>query len=260
MHKFIIILILNILFNAISAYCHIIKVQIDNNILPYSNNEMIYQNIGATSILHNNLQTNTSKGNYKSNLRSIVDLRLQNINDPNTILHNKKHKISDIVVQPSKRKAYILGPRNPGKTTWAWCNILKGAEIGRLITNKDKIVICKFYFYIRETNCDSILYKLKFFNIKNQMPDSIINNEEILFKSKEKKGWESICLFNYNIIINHDFIVTLEIVNSWGNVKEKSIHLSKLRNRGISYKRQSSHIPWLKFAGEMSYKLEVSKL
>lgn len=91
------------------------------------------------------------------------------------------------------------------------------------------------------------------------MPDSIINIEEIYFMSEKQKGWECINLIDKNISIIDDFIITLETINGWNKGGDKTIYLSKIQNRGISYKRQSSMATWLKFTGEMSYKLEVSR-
>ena len=60
------------------------------------------------------------------------------------------------------------------------------------------------------------------------------------------------------IVIDKDFIITLETINGWNSGGEKSVYISKIQDKGISYKRLSSWAPWLKFTGEMSYKLEVS--
>ena len=174
-------------------------------------------------------------------------------------LKKKVYQIDEVMVETEKRKIFFIGSKKPGNTTWAWYNLLNGAEIGSLISNSDKIYLRDFYFHIGETNCDSILYRLKIYTISNEMPDSIVNNEEIFFMSEKQKGWECISLTDKRILISDDFIIALETINGWNKGGDKTIYLSKIQNKGLSYKRQSSMATWLKFTGEMSYKLEVSK-
>lgn len=270
------IIFLIYLLGQISTYCQIITGQItDENLnpLPFVNIGVIDLNKGTVSTTDGKFQLSISDvGNsellrfssvgYESADYRIGDLKLDldKENVLNIILKKKVYQIGEVVIESDKRKIFFIGSKNAGKTTWAWYNLLNGAEIGRLITNSDKIYLRNFYFHIGETNCDSILYRLKIYSINNQLPDSTINKEEIFFTSKKQKGWESINLVDKNISIENNFIITLETINGWNSGGDKSIYLSKIQNKGLSYKRQSSWAPWLKFTGEMSYKLEVSKL
>jgi hypothetical protein len=243
----------------------------NNNPLPFVNIGIVDKNKGTVSTDRGEFQINItnhdkneilrfSSVGYKTHDIQINDLRTSAIQKQHIILSSKSYEIDEVSVEASQIKTFFIGSKKPGKTSWAWYNLMNGAEIGRLVKNGDKIALHDFHFHIKETNCDSILYRVKFYNIDNELPDTITNSKEIFFISFKNYGWENIDLRKYRIIINNDFIVTLETIRGWGKVDKKEIFLSKIQNSGVSYKRQSSWAPWLKFTGEMSYKLNVSKI
>jgi hypothetical protein len=268
------IIILIYLLGQVSAYSQTLKGQITDekeNPIPYVNIGIINNNKGTVSTSNGNFQLSISEIDDSEVLRfssvgyesvdyKIGDIKLKKSDILNIVLKIKVYQINEVMVVSKKSKPYFIGSNNAGNTTWAWYNIMNGAEIGRYIENDKNIYLRFFYFHIGETNCDSILYRLKIYHVKNQLPDSIINKKEIFFTSKRKKGWENINLINNGISVNSDFIITLETITGWSNGSDKSVYLSKIQNKGISYKRQSSWASWLKFTGEMSYKLEVSKI
>ena len=268
-------IILIFLINQLIAYGQIISGLVtdeQNNPLPFVNIGVVDNNKGTVSSINGEFQLNI-KGVADSEILRIssvgyefADLKIGELKqklDKEDILKislkKKVYLIDEVTIKTNKRKIFFIGSKKPGNTTWAWFNLLNGAEIGRLISNNYRIYLRKFYFHIGETNCDSVLYRLKIYTVSNQMPDRIVNNEEIFFLSEKQKGWECINLLDNKILIDSDFIITLETINGWNKGGDKTIFLSKIQNKGVSYKRQSSMSTWLKFTGEMSYKLEVSK-
>ncbi len=272
MQKGTIILLIYILGH-VTSNCQTITGTVTDgyqNPLPFVNIGVINKNKGTVSKIDGSFQINISdiedsellrfsSVGYESVDYNIGDLKVDTERIRNIYLKKITYQIDEVLVESGKRKIYSIGSRNAGNTTWAWYNLMNGAEIGRLISNCDKIYLRKFYFHISETNCDSILYRLKIYNINNQSPDSIINKDEIFLTSKKKEGWECINVIDQGILVDNDFIITIETINGWNRGGDKSVYLSKIQNKGVSYKRQSSMAPWLKFSGEMSYKLEVSK-
>jgi hypothetical protein len=243
----------------------------NNNPLPFVNIGIVDKNKGTVSTDKGEFQINITNLDKSEILRfSSVGYETYDIkvNDLMTLTSQKQHitltskmyKIDEVLIEAKPIRTYFIGSKKSGKTSWAWYNLMNGAEIGRFVKNRDEIIIHDFYFHIRETNCDSILYRVKFYSIDGELPDTITNSKELFFTSTKTNGWENINLRNYRIKIKDDFIVTLETIQGWGKDDKKEIFLSKIQNSGVSYKRLSSWAPWLKFTGEMSYKLNVSKI
>lgn len=243
-----------------------------DNPLPFVSIGVVGNNKGTISSINGEFQLNItgiedskilriSSVGYESTDFRINDLKQKYDREDlwKISLMKKVYQIDEVILEGKKRNVFFIGSKKKGNTTWAWYNLLNGAEIGRLISNNSKIYLRNFYFHISETNCDSILYRLKIYSVRDHMPDSIVNKEEIFYVSEKQKGWECINLTDNNISLSSDLIITLETINGWNKGGDKIIYLSKIQNKGLSYKRQSSMAPWLKFTGEMSYKLEVSK-
>ncbi len=267
------IILLFYLFGQVSAICQTISGEItdeNNNQLPYVNIGVLNQNKGTISNISGKFLFNISdidnseiirfsSVGYESVDFQVSDLKIESEKNFNIVLKKVMYQIDELSVKSNERKIFCIGSKNAGSTTWAWYNLMNGAEIGRLFHNKEMIYLRHFYFHIGETNCDSILYRLKIYQTTDQLPDSIINKEEIFYTSKTKKGWECISLIDHSVLFDSDFIITLETINGWNSGGDKSVYLSKTQHKGLSYKRRSSMASWLRFEGEMSYKLEVSK-
>jgi hypothetical protein len=243
----------------------------NNNPLPFVNIGIVDKNKGTVSTDKGEFQINITNLDKNAILRfssvgfetynvQVNDLRKKIGQKLHITLTSKTYNLDEVLIKANQVNTFFIGSKKSGKTSWAWYNLMNGAEIGRLVKNRDEIALHDFLFHISETNCDSILYRVKIYSIDNELPDTIINSKEIFFMSSINHGWENIDLREYGIIIKNDFIVTLETIQGWGKEDKKEIFLSKIQNSGISYKRLSSWAPWLKFTGEMSYKLNVSKI
>ena len=269
------LIILIFILGQLSAYCQMINGHVtdeNNNPLPFVNIGVVEKNKGTVSTVSGKFHLDISEIEETEILRfssvgyENVDYEIRVLRQLekneflNIILDKKLYSIDEVVILSKQNKPFFIGSKKKGNTTWAWYNIMNGAEIGRLITNNKEVFLRNFYFHIGKTNCDSILYRLKIYNVLNQQPDSIVNKEEIFFTSKTKKGWECINLIDYGIKVDSDIIITLETIKGWNETDDKSVYLSKIQKKGLSYKRLFSWDSWMKFTGEMSYKLEVSEL
>ena len=115
----------------------------------------------------------------------------------------------------------------------------------------------KVYFHVNKNYCDSIYYRLRIYDGTGGFPSKTINNDDIRFISKIKKGWESVDVSDYDIKINTDFIITLETLESWTSGEYRTTHLSVSRKQGNSYSRTPSMAQWTEFGNEMSFKIEI---
>lgn len=266
------LLFLILIFGQITAECQIISGQVVDE----SQNPLPYVNIGV--IGYNRGTISTMDGKYKVDISGIdgsellqfssvgfknVDFKIGDLinNDKNIlniVMKKKVYTLPEVVILPDNDKTYFIGSRRRGRFAWTYSDAINGAEIGTLFNNKDTIYLRNFYFHIRNTYCDSIHYRINIYNVKNEMPDTIINPKDIFFTSKKKRGWERINISEYGIIVNDDFIITLETIIGWCKEDYKKIHLS-VRREGLSYYKKSSMAPWNILGNNMSFRVEFSK-
>ena len=265
------ILITILLLLQISVNGQIISGNItDENkkVLPYTNIGVIGLNKGTIS---------SDKGLYSINISNIdkektlrfsyvgfknVDFRIGDlISDKASILNitmkEETFQLDEIVIKPNNEKPVFIGAKKRGRKSWIWSEAIKGAEIGTLFKIDKPTLLKKVYFHVNKNYCDSIYYRLRIYDGTGEFPSKTINNEDIRFISKIKKGWESVDVSDYDIKINTDFIITLETLESWTSGEYRTTHLSVIRKQGNSYSRTSSMAQWTEFGNEMSFKIEI---
>ena len=265
------ILITILLLLQISVNGQIISGKItDENkkVLPYTNIGVIGLDKGTIS---------SDKGLYSINISNIdkektlrfsyvgfknVDFRIGDlISDKVSVLNitmkEETFQLDEIVIKQNNEKPVFIGAKKRGRMSWIWSEAIKGAEIGTLFKIDKPTLLKKVYFHVNKNYCDSIYYRLRIYDGTGGFPSKTINNDDIRFISKIKKGWESVDVSDYDIKINTDFIITLETLESWTSGEYRTTHLSVSRKQGNSYSRTSSMAQWTEFGNEMSFKIEI---
>ncbi|WBL44058.1 carboxypeptidase-like regulatory domain-containing protein [Algoriphagus halophytocola] len=187
---------------------------------------------------------------------NIGKLKSQNSTSLNITLKEKPIELKEIEVKATKGTPLILGVKKPGNFSWIWSDANKGDEIGMLFRVKNPFYLDKFSFHIKRNSCDSIYYRVKIYDEENELPIKIINQEDIRFLSTLKKGWETVDMSAYNILIESDFIISLETLDSCCSDGYTPSRLSIGSDFGLTYSRPSSMAPWLEIGNEMSFRIE----
>ncbi len=193
----------------------------------------------------------------------VGELRKKHTAPLNITLKKSIFKLQEIVIKSNNNnnnKPISIGAKRRGMMSWIWSEAISGAEIGTLIKNDKLILLDKLHFHIRRNYCDSILYRVKIYDGKDEFPQEIINTEDIRFISKKKKGWDSVDLSDYNVSIDSDFIIALETLESWSSGEFKTTHLSLSNVKKSSFSRASSMAKWTVFLNEMSFKVEIKSI
>ncbi|WP_081740446.1 carboxypeptidase-like regulatory domain-containing protein [Aquimarina pacifica] len=132
-----------------------------------------------------------------------------------------------------------------------------GGEISTLIkVKKERTKLHNLKFNIVENTADSILVRVNIYNKKGKKPKENIVKGNIYHTIFRKKGEEIIDLSPYNIRIDSDFVVSLELVRVYGDDIQFAVSVGK---GGRSFIKRISQDAWKehKDAG-IAFKLETS--
>jgi hypothetical protein len=154
---------------------------------------------------------------YKPFFIKTADLR-KNI-DNKIILEEKTYEISEIVIAPKEYKQQTLGVTTKFKKISAgFKDNLLGYECGILMKVKKKAVVKKININISYCSYDTIFYRLNIYKVQGKMDFENILREPIYIKLPKEsvKDLIQINLQSKNIVIEGDFLVTLEHVKNLG--------------------------------------------
>jgi hypothetical protein len=100
-----------------------------------------------------------------------------------------------------------------------------GSEIGMLYKPKKKGAWLKdFNFYISANNFDHIRVRINIYDLQNAIPHELINGQQIIAViDSSQTGWISVDLEKYGIKIDHEFVVSIQWVESTMKKREKPI-------------------------------------
>ena len=220
------ILISNPLFGQIFSG----KVIERNSKLPieFVNIGIVAKNIGTTSDM---------KGNYKIVIDSVFDndsllfssigylpysLKVadyKNLDNWNIQLKKRTYEIDEVVINPKKFKRQILGVKSKSKKMQAGFkeNNL-GYELGLLLKVKKSAFLEKVDISIAICTYDSIFYRLNIYRVRDKMKfENVLQKPIYISLPKEKvKEVISIDLKPLNIVVEGDFLITLEHVKDLG--------------------------------------------
>ncbi len=161
------------------------------------------------------------------------------------------YKLSLITISKSKliKKSESLkkiGAKS-SVSTMSGGNMGWGGEIGIKIRNSGKLLKArKINFKLNTVHSDSVLFRVNFYTIKNDMPKKSILDKEIFVKAYNGETWVSREIGHEGVFFEEDVIVTLETVRIWSSkpmgtalfFKKRIMYESKV------YLKESSMAEW----------------
>jgi hypothetical protein len=155
---------------------------------------------------------------YKTLLIKISDLRKQGENY--VLLDERTYDLAEVIVKPKIFKQRSLGvtTRFKGFSAGFVDNNL-GYELGILMKVKKTAFIQKVNINIAHCSYDSIFFRLNIYKVKGEMDfDNILQEPIYIIMTKESvKDQIQIDLQSNNIVVDGDFLVTLEHVKDLGD-------------------------------------------
>lgn len=227
---FVLILLSNSTVNAQNVvYEGIIKDKNTKENLAYVNIGIVNKNTGTVSDvkgkfqlqLDNKLDAETMKLSmigYKSLSFKVIDFKKAVIENPIIYLEKNVSELKEIVIKNKNLQTGILGNVLDKKTVSAgFVNNVLGNEIGIIVKLKSKPTFIEAFHAIVDYNkYKELKFRLNFYDLKKGLPNNTILQDNIIITSTIKKGELIIDLNDYNIMVNEDFFVSIELIEGLG--------------------------------------------
>lgn len=155
---------------------------------------------------------------YKSISFTVADFKKQILKNEVLFLQKDIAELKEIVISNKKLKTVVLGNALDRKTVSAgFVNNVLGNEIGIIIkAKKNPTFIEAFHAVVDYNHYNELKFRLNFYDIENGLPNNTLLFENIIAKSSIRKGKLTIDLRDYNIIVNGDFFVSIELIEGLG--------------------------------------------
>ncbi|WKN45686.1 carboxypeptidase-like regulatory domain-containing protein [Tunicatimonas pelagia] len=162
--------------------------------------------------------------------------------------------LREVVVEDSRLSDPIkLGRYQPTKTTSGQSGLQNfgwGGEWGvRIFNDGQTYRVTDINFHTRFNTMDSVLFRINVYDVKNDLPDTSLLQQELFIKSYKRDKWITRDVTSRQLIVDQDIIVTFEVIQLWrsdtGNNALFFTH-GKGYDRGEAYTRASSLAPWKK--------------
>lgn len=130
--------------------------------------------------------------------------------------------LQEVAIQGEKGKVVTYG-RTSAKmylTPRAYKNIprsdVKGREQATILDIDDNIFLKELSLFLSMSNFSKVTYRINFYTVNNGLPSKLINTKDIIYETKETRGWKNIKLEPYNIYLKgYDRIaIGLQLIDS----------------------------------------------
>ena len=216
-------------FAQFKTYDGILKDIENNQPLAYVNIGIVDKNTGTVSDINGKFELNLddkfdneilriSMIGYITQILKVKDFKENIIKNNIFYLEKSVASLKEVVIKNKKLKTKILGNTLDKKTVSAgFVNNILGNEIGIIIKIKRKpTYIENFNAIVDYNNYGNFKFRINFYDLKNGLPNNSILQENIIANSTVKKGKLTIDLRDYNITVDKDFFVSIELIEGLG--------------------------------------------
>lgn len=207
---------------------------------------------------------------YETLYLPISKLKLLYNDYPDVALKPKTEELNEVVLFNDGQEFIPdnIGYENYGENVYGYWkdDISLGGELATRILAKDGLrKLHKLHLEIKQAPTDSVLLRINIYDDDGgiyRLPGTNLNKSgtSIFCKVYNYSEKVSIDLNPYEILVEDDFIVALELVKYYGN-SEPEFALNATYQGFGSYRKYTSQDKWVKFTNlNMAYKLETSLL
>jgi hypothetical protein len=226
--------------------------------LPYVNIGVYEKNMGVISMDDGKFEIDLSKAAPEDQLvfsmmgYESMTVNVAEVKDFMEVrMRRKTYNLPEVVVSQNKNKPEKIGRYQPSKVTTGHGGSREfglGGERGLKILHGDKKYwVEQVAFHTRFNTLDSILFRVRIYNIENDLPKDNLLQRDLFVKSYKKDKWIVKDLSSENFILNEDVIVTFEVVRLWFSDTGEN-HLFFTHGigyeEGKTYTRASSFDKW----------------
>ena len=227
--------------------------------LPFVNIGIINKNIGTVSksdgFFSIPLKNSEKKDmirfsmiGYKSLSQSINSFSNEYYIGDTILLEPEDFALPEIVLTDKNWKYKTLGCKTKAKHISAgFSNNELGNEVGVIIPiSNSPTVLESFNFQINQNIYDPITFRVNIYSLRNGLPDKSLLTENIIIQTKIKSGQIKIDLKKYNIWVEDDFYIGIEMIE---DLKSSGFFFSAKPLNGPIITRYTSQGEWNKVKG-----------
>lgn len=161
--------------------------------------------------------------------------------------------LNEVVLTSSKREKKSKNEKMVGYSyvgqlkngSWEGDGALGGELITKINVSKKQRQLNAFYFYVLENKSDSLLVRVNIYDGDTKVPEQRLTNKNIMYTIKTKVGKVGIDLKPYDIIVQDDFSIGIELLKVYGN--ELGLIVAGDDTPGVSYRRYASQGEWKRY-------------
>lgn len=156
-------------------------------------------------------------------------------------------ELNEVVVSNKKLKEKVIGNKTKSKMMrGGFRNAELGNELGiKIKIKKSPTYLSKFCANVTSNTGEKMKFRLNFYSIENGLPKEKLINQNIIFSIDSKEGEFTLDLSKYNLVVEGDFYLTMELIENEGN-KESEIFFSAGLLGNATVTRLTSQAEWKK--------------
>lgn len=157
----------------------------------------------------------------------------------------KEYGLAEVLLTSEKREFERLGKTTYAKSRGGYWRDLEGlgGEIATKVNiNHRNTLLHDLSFNIQENLSDSLLVRVKIYDYHRGFPGKELLYQNIFHVISKKKGVETIPLKDYNIVVDKNIVVSLELVEIYGDIIYFSVSASPYG--GLSFTKKLSQDTW----------------
>lgn len=169
-------------------------------------------------------------------------------NSNTILLSDKAYQLNEVIIAGKRAHTDTIGSRKiTPKAHYYFTPRAIGGEMGRAIKlKKTPAQIQTLTFNVKKADFDSVTFRVNIYNIIKKQPGNNLLAQNIIFTTAAKQGEVTVDLSQYNITVYKDFIITLETLQIFGEIKEKSVFYFSAEIPGEGFGKLASQDKWRK--------------
>jgi len=185
---------------------------------------------------------------YETLKLQILEFELLSKDNNKIYLSPEPLNLNEVLLTNEKREQKtigISGNNKKAKGYWYWMgrHALGGEIATRINIKKKNTKLLELQFYVKENLSDSIVVRINVYNYEiREYPKNSLLSTNIYHTISNKEGKETINLKPYNIEVNDDIVIGIELIKVYGN--KLRFEVTGNNYLGPSYTRYISQDKW----------------
>lgn len=188
---------------------------------------------------------------YKLPFSSVLELDLKSTE---VKLEPEIVSLNEVVLTSNKRRKRSKTEKMVGYSfvgqlkngSWEGEGALGGELVTKINVNKKKRQLNAFYFYVLKNTSDSLLLRVNVYDGTTMFPEKKLTNKNIKYTLKTKIGKVSIDLAPFDIAVEDDFSIGIELLKVYGD--KIDLVIAGDDTPGVSYRRYVSQGEWKRYS------------